>query len=80
MSNVLVSKWKITLKVVGNFFTFGRNREVVVLSANKKSPNSPDGITTILFGGAAAGVIKQKTGSYYTPIVIDKSIVNDWML
>ena len=80
LNNALALKWKIISRIVGNSFTFGRNKGVFALSANKKSPNSPVGITTISFGGSTAAVIKQKIGFYYTTIVIGRSIASDWKL
>ena len=73
-----VSKWLTISTVVGNSYTYGRNKTGYVRYASRKLPNSLDGITIISSGDPMAVVIRPKIGYCFTPSAIAKSMA--WML
>jgi hypothetical protein len=72
-----MSKWPTISKVGDNCCTSGGNKTDAARSANRKSPNSLDGITITWFGDPTVAAIPLKTGCCFILIAIVKSITWD---
>jgi len=55
-------------------YTFGKNNVVSVQSARRKSPNTPDGTVTTLFGAYTGVTMAWQTACSFIPTAICKCI------